>query len=143
MRKSLAAAAAILAFTVAAPAQAQRTLAQASDWLTAVRVVQAVYPGSGPWLLSCSASEGGHGGFVWLEHRSYPRYGANSTPGGWMQYMQTTFNSDFDAALRDLWGRGYVTPNNAGYYTPLGQAIAAGWAYSHARPAGKWTGRGC
>ena len=106
------------------------------DWLTAVRVVQTAYPGSSSWLVSCSSGEGGHG--QWVPNTN------GSGAGGWMQYMSGTFWSDYHAAVFDLRSRGYVVPSDtASWYSPLGQAIAAGWAYGHDRPGGKWTGAGC
>lgn len=121
-----------------------RTLPLAGDWETSVRVVQRVYPGSSRWLLSCSSSEGGHGEFVWIGHASSPPYGTDDTPGGWMQYKQGTFWHDLDAAMIDLRSRGIrVHPDAVSYYSPEGQAVAAGWAYGHDRPGGKWTGSGC
>lgn len=111
-------------------------LAPTDDWATAVRIVQRVYPGSSWWLLSCSASEGGHGIFVMNAQ--------GSQAGGWMQYMQGTFQGDFNAAVQDLHARGIRVPASAwSWASPLGQAVAAGWAYSHNRPSGKWQGGGC
>lgn len=108
-----------------------------------MNVVQSAYPGSSAWLISCSASEGGHGGFVWFEHLSYPKYGYQTTPGGNLQYMQRTFWGDYNAAIADLHSRNFKEPaGSASYYSPLGQAIAGAWAYSH-KGTGQWTGGGC
>lgn len=113
-----------------------RTLPLVGDWLTAVRVAQRPYPGSEWWLRSCSGSEGGHGG--WVPNRG------GSGAGGWMQYMEGTFWHDFVRARADLTRRGWVVPAAAAsWYSPLGQALAAGWAYFNARPPGKWVGAGC
>lgn len=61
-----------------------------------------------------------------------------------MQYKQPTFNGDYKAALVDLKSRGFSWPHIQNpYYAPIAQAIAAGWAYSHNKPWGKWTGGGC
>lgn len=123
---------------------AARTMTDPGEWTSAVNLVQRAFPGSGWWLLACSSSEGGWGGFVWLGHDSSPRYGDQTTPGGWMQYMQRTFWGDFNSAAADMAARGFrLAPSAASYYSPLGQAVAAGWAYSHARPSGKWTGYRC
>lgn len=133
MKLTLTALVTWLAFAVPAPAA---TLHATNDWQTAVRVVQAAYPGSAGWLLACSSSEGGHGG--WVPNRQ------GSGAGGWMQYMSATFWTDFAAASRDLGRRGISYPPSArSWYSPLGQAIAAGWAFGHARWGGKWTGRSC
>lgn len=119
------------------------TLPYTGDWVTAVAVMQRAYPGSAAWLLACSSSEGGHGGFVWRGHTSEPDSGPNTTPGGWMQYMAGTWAGDYRAAVADLAARGWHVPAGLNYYTPLGQAVAAAWAYGHSRPAGKWTGGRC
>lgn len=114
-----------------------RTLPLVNDWLTAVRVVDSgPYRGSGWWLRSCSSGEGGHGGWI-------PNSGGSGA-GGWMQYMESTFWHDWHRAYADLRSRGYIVPPGAAsWYSPLGQALAAGWAYFHARPTGKWLGSGC
>lgn len=117
-------------------AQARTTIPFTGDWLTAVQLVQRAYGGSAWWLIACSSSEGGHGGFV-MNTRG-------SGAGGWMQYMSGTFDGDWAGATADLRARGFRYPAEAGSWSsPLGQAIAAGWAYSHNRPAGKWTGARC
>lgn len=114
------------------------------DWLTAVRQVQRVFPESEDWLVSCSRGEGGHGAWTWYAHESVPRYGPDRTPGGWLQYMQGTFWTDYRQAVADARSRGFVVPSaSASYTSATGMALAGGWAYSHARPAGKWTGGGC
>lgn len=130
----------------AAAAQAKQ-LPLTQDWQTAVRVVQRVYPGSQQWLLDCSASEGGHGVWVFRGHRVLTAGLAldpPDVPGGPLQYFRSTFETDFRAALRDLYARGIRVPvQAASWFSPLGQAIAGGWAWGHNRPSGKWTGGGC
>lgn len=124
--------------------QSARRLSSTNDWQTAVKTVQKVFPGSEWWLLSCSASEGGHGIWVWNGGAPWYSHSHGSGAGGWMQYMEGTFWGDFNAALADVRGRGYLVPSSASsYYSALGQALAGGWAYSHNRPSGKWTGSGC
>lgn len=122
-----------------------------TDWQTAVRVVQRAYPGSAGWLLACSSSEGGHGPWVWRGGEPL-RVSATgevlnphgNVPGGPLQYFQRTFWTDYRAAVADLMGRGYQIPNgSSSWFSMLGQAIAGGWAYGHARPSGKWTGGRC
>lgn len=123
-------------------ARAARTLPDVRDWVGAVRAVQRVYPGSEAWLLRCSASEGGHGIFVY--HGGGTTYPGYDLPGGWMQYFESTFWGDFHAALSDARAHRFFVPASAAsWHSPLGQALAGGWAYYHARPSGKWTGGGC
>lgn len=107
------------------------------DWRTAVLYVQRWFPGTSPWLLDCSSSEGGHG--RWVPNRKH------SGAGGWMQYMEGTFYGDFDSAVNWLRARGVRVPSAArNWYSPLGQAIAAGWArHTGHTPPGKWTGALC
>lgn len=127
----------ILVLALPAPSQAARQrIPETGDWLTAVRVVQSAYPGSSQWLISCSAGEGGHG--LWVPNR------LGSGAGGWLQYMEGTFWTDFSQARRDLVARGFLVPASAAsWHSALGQALAGGWAYGHARWRGKWLGRGC
>jgi hypothetical protein len=113
-----------------------RTIPPTDDWLTAVRYVQRAFPGSEWWLRSCSSGEGGWG--RWVPNTQ------GSGAGGWMQYMDGTFWHDFNRAAYDLRSRGFrVPPSAASWYSPLGQAVAAGWAYHHHRPPGKWTAASC
>lgn len=112
------------------------TIPKTEDWATAVRIMQRFYPGSEGWLMSCSASEGGHGGFVMNTK--------GSGAGGNLQYMNGTFWTDFNAAVKDLVSRSVKVPKSAwAWESPLGQAVAGSWAYGHARWSGKWTGGGC
>lgn len=126
------------------------TVAASNDWVTSVRIVQRFYPGSEGWILSCSASEGGHGEFVYHGGGTPGSYDVESeyepeTPGGWMQYFPGTFWGDFNAAVQDLRVRAVRVPRAAfTWYSPLGQALAAGWAHNFGRyTGGKWTGSGC
>lgn len=121
------------------------TLPDTNDWLTAIHVIQRVYPGSYTWLYSCSGSEGGHGIWVWRGGAPYQSYDPDTqAPGGWLQYFPGTFWGDYHRALTDLASRGYrVPPSSASWTSALGQAIAGGWAYGHDRPYGKWTGAAC
>jgi hypothetical protein len=113
-----------------------RILPETNDWLTAVRVVQRVFPGSAWWQTACSSSEGGHGS--WVPNRQ------GSGAGGWMQYMEGTFWGDFRSALSLTRERGFVVPRSAhSWYSALGQALASGYAYHYNRPTGKWTGYRC
>jgi len=104
-------------------------------WLRAVREVQRPYPGTSSWLLSCSASEGGHG--RWVPNSQ------GSGVGGWMQMYPSTFWRMFSAARADVVARGYVVPGSAASWTsPLGQALASAWGVTHGR-RGEWSGSGC
>lgn len=118
------------------------------DWATAVAFVQRDWPGSSGWLLSCSSSEGGHGIWIWnggVPYRGPTPPAGSSGAGGWMQYMAGTFRHDYDRALYTARSsRLAVPPRSANsWLSPLGQAFAAGWAYYHDRPVGKWTGSRC
>lgn len=129
----------LTALCIAAPAiagkQTTHTIPWTGDWAQAVQRVQQAYPGSAAWLLACSASEGGHGGFV------YNRQGSGA--GGQMQFLEGTFWRMYAAAQADLAVRGYRIPaSTASWYSPLGQAIAAAWGYTHGR-RGEWYGAGC
>lgn len=107
------------------------------DWRSAVTFVQRWFPGTQRWLMDCSSSEGGHG--LWVPNRR------GSGAGGWMQYMSDTFDNDYRSAVAYLRSRGVSVPSStASWYSPLGQAIAAGWArYTGHTPPGKWTGANC
>lgn len=114
-----------------------------TDWLSAVAVVQRWFPGSSGWLISCSSGEGGHGGFVYFGHLSYPKYGSHTTPGGWMQFMQDTFWNEFQNARAYLRTRGVALPaSSASWFSPLGQAVAGAYALLRGH-TGAWTGSGC
>lgn len=117
--------------------RAKNACVEVRDWKTAVSYVQRWFPGTSQWLMSCSSSEGGHGS--WVPNRQ------GSGAGGWMQYMETTFWSDYRSAVAYLATRGVHVPSSSASWTsPLGQAIAAGWArYTGNIPRGKWTGSGC
>lgn len=117
--------------------KAKNACVSIKDWRLAVMYVQRWFPGTASWLLSCSASEGGHG--PWVPNRQ------GSGAGGWMQYMSGTFYTDFRGASAYLAARGVIVPRSANsWYSALGQAIAAGWArYTGHAPRGKWTGASC
>ena len=120
-----------------------RTLPLPNDWRVAVRVAQRMYPGTEGWLLSCSASEGGHGPWVW--NGGAPQWSSNhgSGAGGWAQFMESTFWRMFGAARDDASRRGFVVPESAAsFYSPLGQALAAAWGYTNGRKH-EWMGSGC
>lgn len=104
-------------------------------WERAVRETQKVFPGTDGWLLSCSASEGGWGRFVFNSQ--------GSGAAGWLQYMPSTFTGFIWRARVDAANRGYLVPESAGsLYSPLGQALAGGWAITHGMRH-HWAGSGC
>ncbi|MDH4159260.1 MAG: hypothetical protein OEV62_03310 [Actinomycetota bacterium] len=113
----------------------RRSLPVTGDWRTAVRIVQRPYPGTETWLLSCSASEGGHG--PWIPNRQ------GSGANGWLQFMESTFWRMYGAAHQDVTARGYlIPPSAASWYSPLGQALAGAWGVSNGRRH-EWFGKGC
>jgi hypothetical protein len=113
-----------------------RTIPPTDDWLTAVRHVQRVWPGTAEWLISCSATEGGHGRFVMNTQ--------GSGAGGQMQFMHGTFYGTIYPAIGEAIARGFRIPNTASsWYSPLGQAVAAAYLRYHGRDRGQWTGAGC
>ncbi len=131
-----------------------------NDWLTALRYVQRIYPGTYDRLLYLSDREGGWGPWIWYSGacsdppclwRGYHVGGDNvtgdDTVGGWMQFRYSTFAPYWRHTLADLKKRGYEVPRipmpaaggdpqYAAWLSPLGQALTA--AYMH------WSGRaGC
>lgn len=131
-----------------------------NDWLTAVRFVQKIYPGTYDELYRLSKREGQFSVWKWYNGacshspclwRGYHVGGDNvsgaDTVGGWMQFRYSTFAPYWRHTLADLKKRGYVVPHipmppaggdpkYAAWLSPLGQALTAG--YMH------WSGRaGC
>ena len=99
---------------------ARRSIPASSDWVTSVKLVQRVYPGTQDWLLFISRREGGYGGFV-MNHQG-------SGAGGWMQFMSSTYYAYNDRAFADARRRGFIVPDSANSWThPMGQAITAGY----------------
>lgn len=119
-------------------------LVYTGDFITATNIVGKYYGGRVEnWLVNCSISEGGHGKFVWFAHESKPRYGYSNTPGGWMQFMGSTFYHNITWALADAAQRGLrIHPRARNYYEPLGQAVVAGAMYYY-HGSGPWTGGYC
>ncbi len=104
-------------------------------WLRAVREAQGPFPGTEAWLLSCSASEGGHG--RWVPNSQ------GSGVGGWLQMFPSTFWRMFSAAKVDAERRGYRVPSSAAsWYSPIGQALGGAWAIRNGRRH-EWVGHGC
>lgn len=89
------------------------------------------------WERSCSqpSSEGGYGRWV-------PN-GRGSGAGGWLQFMQGTFDGIIDEAIAAARSRGMVVPVSArSWYSPLGQALAGAEMLADGR-RGEWSGWGC
>ena len=104
-------------------------------WHRAVREAQRPYPGTEAWLLSCSASEGGHG--RWVPNSQ------GSGVGGWLQFMPGTWAGFYRHAVNEVQGRGFVVPSvSASWYSPLGQALAGAWGITHGMQH-HWAGGGC
>lgn len=104
-------------------------------WFKAITEAQKPYPDTDAWLKSCSASEGGWG--RWVPNSD------GAPPGGWMQMYESTFWRMWSSAIADLKTRGYSIAKTAhSWYSPLGQALASAWGYTHGR-RGEWSGGGC
>jgi hypothetical protein len=57
--------------------------------------------------------------------------------------MESTFWRMFIAGKADAEARGFTVPKAASsWYSPIGQAIAGAWGYTHGR-RGEWSGPGC
>lgn len=98
----------------------RRSIPASGDWVTAVKLVQRVYPGTADWLLYISRREGGYGGFV-MNHQG-------SGAGGWMQFMSSTYYAYSDRAFADARRRGFIVSDSTNAWThPMGQAITAGY----------------
>lgn len=105
-----------------------------NDYMTAVRLVER-YFGYQSFLRSCPRSEGGFGQFV------YNTQGSGA--GGWLQFMEGTFWSVIDDAIRHARERGMFVPSSArSWYSPLGQALAGIEMLRDGR-RGEWSGSTC
>jgi hypothetical protein len=110
---------------------AKRTIPATNDWLTAVRLVQRIYPGTEAWLRFISHREGGWGGFV-MNHQG-------SGAGGWVQFMSSTYYAYSGAAFADAKRRGFIVDRSWNAWThPLGQAITAGFMRFTGRDGCHW-----
>lgn len=120
-------------------------LPQTNDWQTAVNIVQRVWPGTKKWLLSCSTGEGGHSYWKWNGGAPFASSAHGSGAGSWMQYLNTTFISHFNAAYQLARSRRLPLPlrpartlapyspsevdrSRSQWTSPLAVAFAAGWA---------------
>jgi len=98
----------------------EHVIPSVTDWVTAVNIVQRIYPGTKDWLLFISHREGGYGRFV-MNHQG-------SGAGGWMQFMSSTFYAYNDRAYADARSRGFHLDPRTNYWQhPLGQAVTAGY----------------
>lgn len=124
--------------------QSAYAVGSATTWPRAVEIVRHFYGDAiADWEMACSSTEGGHGGFVWFGHLSYPKYGYGNTPGGNLQFMGGTFDGIIDEALATARSRGLVVPARlASFYSSLGQAVAGAQMILDGR-RGEWTGTRC
>ena len=112
-----------------------RVVDGARAWHRAVQEAQRPYPDTEAWLMSCSASEGGWG--RWVPNSQ------GSGVGGWLQFHPGTFAGFSWRARVDAASRGFIVPGSASsWYSPLGQALAGGWAITNGRRH-HWVGAGC
>lgn len=129
------------------------------SWLQAVQLVDR-HLGHGAWLRSCSqhGSEGGWGRWFWnggtpiddrarrvlLVHRARPgRPAGSSGAGGWLQFLDSTFDSVIvDAVVHARQAGLDVPPLARSWLHPLGQAVAGVEMVRDGR-VGEWAGWGC
>lgn len=112
-------------------ALSQRSIPATNDWLTAVKLVQRVYPGTSSWLLYISHREGGWGGFV-MNHQG-------SGCGGWMQYASSTYWAYSGDAFADARSRGFIVDDTWNQWTnPMGQALTAAFMRFTGRDGHHW-----
>jgi hypothetical protein len=108
-------------------------------WRGAVEYVQAVYPGTGGWLMSCSDAEGGWSNFV------QNAQGANVW--GWLQFNPGTYHAYAPSAKQNARSRGLYVPDFAmDLNDPLGQAVTGGYMRYTDQDASHWRaswGNGC
>lgn len=114
-----------------------------ADWPSAAKFADRIFPGTYGWVWSCSGSEGGHGIWVWNGGAPYNSPSHGSGAGGWMQFLDSTFWNNVDAAFTAARERGFNLPASTKSYTSaLGQAVTA--AYMDMRGwSGQWYGAGC
>lgn len=118
------------------------TLPEQGSFENAARVVQRVFPGTFDILMSCSASEGGHGIWKWNGGEPYSSSSHGSGVGGWLQFYPSTFERHFAAALEVARRLKFRVPASAhSWLSELGQALAGAWGLTYSR--GEWAGSGC
>lgn len=129
-----------------------RTLHNTKGWVAAVHEVQRAFPGTEQWLLSCSAAESRWG--AWVRYGGSPYYDGyeyTNAVGGWLQYRWYTFKGHYRHGLESARSRGFKValpgPDDVrAWLSPLGQAIAGGWARWSGNDNSHWSaswGRGC
>lgn len=111
--------------TAIAKNKLDRWLPYSTDWVTSVRIIQRIYPGTESFLLSCSSGEGGHGGFV-MNHQG-------SGAAGWMQFMSGTFYGHAPIAFSNARSLGFILPDELtiSIESPMAQALTAAFMRSH------------
>lgn len=120
-----------------AAARWARTIHNHKNWPAAVQEVQKAFPGTAGWLLSCSAAESRWGAWVrYGGHPYYTGYEHTNEVGGYLQYRWQTFKGHYRRGLESVRSRGFRVnlpgPNDVrAWLSPLGQAIAGGWAILH------------
>lgn len=130
----------------------KRTLHNHKNWPAAVHEVQRAFPGTESWLLSCSAAESRWG--AWVRYGGSPYYEGyeyTNEVGGFLQYRWYTFKGHYRHGLESLRSRGFRTslpgPDDVrAWLSPLGQAIAGGWARWSGNDNQHWSaswGNGC
>jgi hypothetical protein len=108
-----------------------RSIPETNDWLTAVKLVQRIYPGTSDWLLFISHREGGWGGFV-MNHQG-------SGCGGWMQYAPSTYWAYSGDAFADAKSKGFIVNDAWNQWTnPMGQALTGAFMRFTGRDAHHW-----
>ncbi len=106
-----------------------------TNWWLATTYANRVFPGSRGWLISCSASEGGHTSYV------YNRQGSGAQ--GWLQFMTGTFYAHVAAAARETVSRGFVFLKSwNSIFSPAGHALTGAYMYSRGMTF-HWVGAGC
>ncbi len=110
----------------------------ALSWRGAVAVVARYFgPRVAAWELSCSrqGSEGGWG--AWVLNTQ------GSGAGGWLQFMQGTFDGVIGKAIAAARSLGLAVPASArSWYSTLGQALAGAEMLREGR-RDEWSGWGC
>jgi hypothetical protein len=109
-------------------------------WYKGISEAQKVFPGTDGILFTCSASEGGHG--RWVRHGGGAYYDGYRGVGGWLQFLPSTFERHFAAALEVAKAKHFRVPKSAhSWFSALGQALAGAWGLTYSR--GEWAGSGC
>jgi hypothetical protein len=137
----------------------QHTIPSSFDWITAIKWVQSIYPGTYDWLYRISDREGcntpescpwvWYGGRPWAGYHIGNDFLGADTVGGPLQFRFSTFAPYWRAALADLQSRGFIVPDfkmppaggdpkYAAWLSPMGQALTGGYMRSQGRDACHW-----